>query len=89
MIGLNDLLDSSSEENTTDEENNELDEANVFLKHLRKCFIASDLTSYCEYSFNPDLRVFDDQICKLVLKSQMNTVFLIKKIEILIFNEKI
>ena len=66
MIGLNDLLDSSSEENVTDEENNDLDEANVFLKHLRKCFIATDQTSYCEYSLNPDLRVFDHQLSKLV-----------------------
>jgi len=64
MIGLNDLLNSSSEENETEDESNDLNEANVFLKHLRKCFIATDQTSYCEYSLNPDLRVFDQQLSK-------------------------
>jgi hypothetical protein len=55
MIGYNHALDSSSDE---ENESSPFD-TNVFIKHLRKCFIATDNSSYCEMGILPDLRIFD------------------------------
>ena len=56
MIGYNHALDSSSSEEDND---TSLYDTGVFIKHLRKCFIATDNTSYCEMGILPDLRLFD------------------------------
>ena len=55
MIGYSHALDSSSDE----ENENALSDTKVFIKHLRKCFIATDNSSYSESGLIPDLRVFD------------------------------
>ncbi len=60
MLGVDHLLgssDSSDEANSTDDDSNDL-ESNVFINHLRKCFISIDETSYCESVLLPDLRIF-------------------------------
>ena len=59
MIGLNDALDSSSSED--DDDNEELPDSNVFIKHIRRAFIATDDSSYSEYALMPDLRIFDKE----------------------------
>ena len=69
MLGFNHVLESSasssssrsslnSDQNENENTSNECDdETNVFLKHLRKCFITTDENSYCEQSILPDLKV--------------------------------
>ncbi len=61
MIGFDHALDSSTsdEEDKSDEEDDSGFETNTFIKHLRKCFIAIDESSYCESALFPNLRVFD------------------------------
>ena len=56
MISFDHALESSSDESSDDEE---LSESDVFLKHLRKCFISIDENSYSEQSILPDLKVFN------------------------------
>jgi hypothetical protein len=56
MLGLDHLIDSSSEE---DENTEEIYETNVFLKHLRKCFIGIDDSGFCESVILPDLRILN------------------------------
>lgn len=56
MISFDDMLDSSSDEDHEDEDE-EYISSQLFLKHLRKCFIATDKTTYCEQSILPDLKI--------------------------------
>lgn len=59
MLGLDQALDSSlSSLSDIDEANQDSASSQVFLKHLRKCFIATDDNGYCEQSILPDLKVF-------------------------------
>jgi hypothetical protein len=44
-------------------------DSEVFLKHLRKCFITTDEDSYCEHGILPDLKVFDGRMRKLKSKN--------------------
>lgn len=54
MISFNDMIDSSSDEENEDDL---YLSSNVFLNHLKKCFIATDKTSFCEQSILPDLKI--------------------------------
>lgn len=57
MLAVDHALDSSSSEEEFIDEN--IFETNVFIKHLRKCFIAVDDSGYCESVLLPDLKVFN------------------------------
>ena len=57
MLAVDHALDSSSDEEELFK--NDLFETNVFIKHLRKCFIAIDDSAYCESVLLPDLKVFN------------------------------
>jgi hypothetical protein len=68
MLGLDHVFDSSSSsDEDKDDENDELFETNTFIKHLRKCFITIDDTSYCESVLLPDLRVFNRRTPEYVI----------------------
>lgn len=54
MISFNDMIDSSSDEESEDDPGSS---SRVFLNHLKKCFIATDKTSFCEQAILPDLKI--------------------------------
>lgn len=74
MLGFNHALDSSCSSLSISSEDDEIEKAdpdcpdkekkddklqsNVFLKHMRKCFISIDDNNYCEQTILPDLKVF-------------------------------
>ena len=68
MLGCDQALNSSSSSLSYTSETDEDDErkgrgrgraaSKVFVKHIRKCFIATDDNSYCEQAILPDLKVF-------------------------------
>ncbi len=58
MLGLDHLLSSSA---SSDDDTNNSDqdfETDVFINHLRKCFVSVDDTGHCESVLLPELRVF-------------------------------
>jgi hypothetical protein len=87
MLGFSHMLDSSASSSASslceppdadfDPEQqasrpHDKDNTEVFLKHLRKCFITTDEDSYCEHGILPDLKVFDGRSRKF--KSKNNDI---------------
>lgn len=65
MISFDNPLDSSSDEEYDDDD---FQESNVFLNHLRKCFISIDENSFCEQAILSDLKLFNRKTREYFLK---------------------
>lgn len=67
MLGFDHVLDSSASDSSIDESDNDwlaeeqtenCQETDAFLKHVRMCFISTDKEGNCEKSVMPDMKVF-------------------------------
>jgi hypothetical protein len=58
MLGVDDIFDDDSDDCESKDNDSS---TSFFLKHLRKCFIATDDYGYCESALIPDLQIFTPQ----------------------------